>query len=62
MACLYQWIFRERQNGATDLKDSNTPATCESDDYRSAGAFRCDDANANIDVCASLHLPSYSLR
>ena len=34
-------------------------ATYESAGYRSADAFRRDDAN--IDVCASLHLPSYSL-
>jgi len=35
------------------------PATYESAGYRSADAFRRDDAN--IDVCASSHLPSYSL-
>ena len=35
------------------------PATYESAGYRSADAFPRDDAN--IDVCASLHLPSYSL-
>ena len=35
------------------------PATYEPAGYRSADAFRRDDAN--IDVCASLHLPSYSL-
>ena len=34
--------------------------TSEPADYHSADAFRRDDAN--IDVCASLHLPSYSLR